>query len=279
MSTQTAIMGYSSLPPSERWHLARKLLLLFLLAVALTLGLVILFQERPDFPLLLFNILSDTGLGVSAGLGARLVLRRRHGLMRGLASAAVVLCGLILLGALTEWRAGIGPLRGADWLAWLHRRWPFAQVATDLVDVSHLVIGVNTSWIALRAWSSAGRAPRAAARPAAPLRSPPRPALRPSLLSGAASPMPRPRPVGHIRAPAPLPAARRRSAAARHRSLGRGRLQIQFSTYEEHRCPYCLEVVRRNDARGVVECKVCHALHHKDCWDITGACQVPHLNT
>jgi hypothetical protein len=29
----------------------------------------------------------------------------------------------------------------------------------------------------------------------------------------------------------------------------------------------------------VVECDVCHALHHKDCWDITGFCQVPHLNS
>ncbi len=278
MSTQTAIMGYSSPLPSERWHLARKLLLLFLLTVALTLGLVILFQERPDFPLLLFNILSDTGLGVSAGLGARLVLRRRHGLIRGLASAAVVLSGLILLGALTEWRAGIGPLSGADWSQLLRWRWPFSHLATDLVDVSHMVIGINTSWMALRAWNPAGRTLPAALRSAAPLRGPERSAApRPVLLSGAASPMRSPRPAGRIRAPAP--AARRRSAARRHRNLGQGRLQIQFSTYEEHRCPYCLEVVRRNDARGVVECKVCHALHHKDCWDITGACQVPHLNT
>jgi hypothetical protein len=29
----------------------------------------------------------------------------------------------------------------------------------------------------------------------------------------------------------------------------------------------------------VVECEVCHTLHHKDCWDVTGICQVPHLNT
>jgi hypothetical protein len=45
---------------------------------------------------------------------------------------------------------------------------------------------------------------------------------------------------------------------------------------EEHRCPYCLEVVHRNDPRGVVICDICHAYHHKDCWDITGRCQVPH---
>jgi hypothetical protein len=27
----------------------------------------------------------------------------------------------------------------------------------------------------------------------------------------------------------------------------------------------------------VVECEICHTLHHADCWAITGACQVPHF--
>jgi hypothetical protein len=44
----------------------------------------------------------------------------------------------------------------------------------------------------------------------------------------------------------------------------------------EHRCPYCLEPVAQNDARGVKICSVCGAWHHQDCWDITGHCQVPH---
>jgi hypothetical protein len=44
----------------------------------------------------------------------------------------------------------------------------------------------------------------------------------------------------------------------------------------EHRCPYCLEPVAQNDARGVKICSVCAAWHHQDCWDITGHCQVPH---
>jgi hypothetical protein len=46
--------------------------------------------------------------------------------------------------------------------------------------------------------------------------------------------------------------------------------------FEEHRCPYCLQEVKVNDSRGVKICKVCGAWHHKDCWDITGHCQVPH---
>lgn len=51
---------------------------------------------------------------------------------------------------------------------------------------------------------------------------------------------------------------------------------LRLSGTEEHRCPYCLEVVEANDPRGVVICEICHAYHHKDCWDITGRCQVPH---
>lgn len=44
----------------------------------------------------------------------------------------------------------------------------------------------------------------------------------------------------------------------------------------EHRCPFCLEVVEKNDPRGVKICKVCHTHHHADCWAVTGACQAPH---
>jgi hypothetical protein len=44
----------------------------------------------------------------------------------------------------------------------------------------------------------------------------------------------------------------------------------------EHRCPFCLEIVEKNDPRGVKICKICHTYHHADCWDVTGTCQVPH---
>lgn len=67
-----------------------------------------------------------------------------------------------------------------------------------------------------------------------------------------------------------------RSKSRRRRSRSKS---IQFAVVEEHRCPYCLDAVTRNDARGVKECEVCHTLHHADCWAITGVCQVPHLNT
>jgi ribosomal protein L37AE/L43A len=78
--------------------------------------------------------------------------------------------------------------------------------------------------------------------------------------------------AGRIRpmkaAPVIAPKRRRRSRKAR----------VQLALVEEHRCPYCLETVTRTDPNGVVECTICHTLHHKDCWNITGTCQVPHLN-
>jgi hypothetical protein len=70
------------------------------------------------------------------------------------------------------------------------------------------------------------------------------------------------------------PTVRPKKKRASHRKP-----KIQFALVEEHRCPYCLDAVSRNDARGVKECEVCHTLHHADCWAITGVCQVPHLNT
>ena len=48
---------------------------------------------------------------------------------------------------------------------------------------------------------------------------------------------------------------------------------------EEDRCPYCLDLIERRDARGVVRCRVCGTPHHRDCWEEGGGlCQVPHLN-
>jgi len=54
---------------------------------------------------------------------------------------------------------------------------------------------------------------------------------------------------------------------------------IKLSNQIEQHCPYCLEIVLPGDARGVVKCPECGAWHHKDCWDVTGTCQVAHKHT
>jgi hypothetical protein len=68
-------------------------------------------------------------------------------------------------------------------------------------------------------------------------------------------------------------------ATSRRKRLSSRKPKLQISVFEEHRCPFCLDVVKRNDPRGIKECEVCHSLHHADCWNITGMCQVPHLNS
>jgi hypothetical protein len=47
----------------------------------------------------------------------------------------------------------------------------------------------------------------------------------------------------------------------------------------EDRCPYCLDMIKKNDPRGVVVCEICETPHHADCWEAGGKCQVPHLIT
>jgi hypothetical protein len=54
------------------------------------------------------------------------------------------------------------------------------------------------------------------------------------------------------------------------------RKDVKLLGETEHRCPYCLELVKKNDERGVVICPECKTWHHKDCWDVTGSCQVAH---
>lgn len=292
---------YNSDDDPERWHLVRRLLLLFLLVIALSLGLVILFRQKSNIPLLLFNVLADVSLGLLIGLGTRLVLRHRHWFIQGAASAAMVVIGLAVLGYFTNWKSGIGPFQAGfvkvNWLDWAHISLALPlqldRSKMDLLDLAHLVIGIDTSFVALRAWKrsssysgqSNSYAPRVRSRARAhpvrsavasnasvsnfhsPVVSNARPAIKKKKSSG--------RPVISMRTADPKPS---RSRSRAWNPLRR-KPALQLAVYEEHRCPFCLEIVTRDDPRGTVECQVCHALHHKDCWDITGTCQVPHLNT
>jgi hypothetical protein len=69
---------------------------------------------------------------------------------------------------------------------------------------------------------------------------------------------------------------RRRTSAPKSGNHGEG---PRVLSVVEDRCPYCFDVIKRNDPRGVQVCEVCGTPHHADCWAITGKCQVPHLNT
>lgn len=286
MLAQTATMSQTnSSRTATRSFFFPKLLLLFLLVTASAFGLTQLFRAKPDYPLWLQNWFAVTTLAVVAGFGSRWVLNRRSGFIRFIVAMATYLCGLFLLGFLSEWKYGIGPFKF----------WPkqvdvdgLAQVAAGLV----IFLLVFLAWrkrspsiaqAVAAAQSISTPAPKVERTPArkpspAPAKSANRKSilgfLRPAQVSvkktrtGRASSKNKVKPG---RAPTPVSQKKSRS--------WRGRPKVQLAIVEEHRCPFCLEAVSRIDPRGVVECDVCHTLHHKDCWEITGVCQVPHYNS
>lgn len=308
---------YESEHMDEAWHLLRKVFLLLLVVTAAALGLVILSRQKSNVPLVLFNLLADASLGLLVGLATRFALRERHQVIQGLAAAAVSLVGLALLGYFTNWKSGIGPFQAGlvtvHWLNAVHLPIPlqlpleFGRSGMDIVDLIHAVIAVDMAWIALRVWKQSGERlttgsqaptprvrhqvqPRAAqvVEPAAPppaspvavvVATPRAPAV--SAGSGSRARIKRKKAERAIVAKAtpavrPMRSRPRRNSSARRSSPA---AVVRLAVHEEHRCPYCLEPVSRNDPRGTVECQICHTLHHKDCWDITGNCQVPHLTT
>ncbi len=64
-----------------------------------------------------------------------------------------------------------------------------------------------------------------------------------------------------------------------HGILPASRAAIKLVGAEEHRCPYCLELVDETQKDEVVVCPICNTVHHKSCWEITGTCQVPHIHS
>lgn len=71
--------------------------------------------------------------------------------------------------------------------------------------------------------------------------------------------------------PASLPVALPRKHPGR-----RTHHPVRLIGREELRCPYCLQLIEPHERRRMVVCPICHAAHHKECWEITGSCQVPH---
>ncbi len=306
-----AMSTYEPERTDEAWHLLRKVFLLLLVATAAALGLVLLSRQRTSVPLVLFNMLADASLGLLAGFATRFVLKDRNIFLQGLASAAVSLVGLAVLGYFTGWRNGIGPFQAGQvrvhWLDAMHiplsLPLQFGRSAMDVLDLLHAVVAIDTSWIALRVWKQ--QAPRLSDQVLAPLPSVRRPARsrrsratpEPVVVAPAVVPVIAPAPKALASSGSGSRARIRRKKAERglgskgtsalrpvrsrpRRSTSRhSRPAVHLAIHEEHRCPYCLEPVSRNDPRGTVECQICHTLHHKDCWDITGNCQVPHLTT
>ncbi len=322
-------MSHFDTPPTVRQSsdsLFRKLVLLLLLMGAAVLWIVIWFKQGTDFPLLLSTFFADASLGLIAGFGARIFLRNRDGFVRYFVAILMVVIGMYLIGALTNWVLGIGPIVWEQKFAeQLHQvkfnsnfvheinslgigsRVLFDFSKLDWADAAHLVVSLMTAVLALQAWrrTNTTTLPVHNYEPVyEPVEIAPMPAPAPRVSrsrrtrrgtassngraragrAGGASARQRTNSQPRARAHSnngSHPMVRKMEPVLRPKKkrLFQRKPKIQLALVEEHRCPYCLDPVSRNDPRGVKECEVCHTLHHADCWAITGVCQVPHLNT
>jgi hypothetical protein len=328
MAMRVATMGPmtsvdTSTSAREQDNLFRKLVLLFLLITAAVLWTVLLFKQETNFPLLLSTFFTDASLGLIAGFGSRILLRNRDWFVRFLVALFTAVIGMIMIGSLTNWVLGIGPIKLEGKFAEQIQEINFNQNVfehiqslqigsrplldvrkMDWADLVHLEISILMMILSLYAWRSttSTSTPQAVeVVEVTPLPTPsPRSTTRsrrgrrttsasnggahvqlPGLTHSGPSPMPQPRTRSNngSRSTVLREAKKVKDSVVRpKRKRSRRKPQIQFAIVEEHRCPYCLDAVSRTDPRGVEECKVCHTLHHADCWAITGICQVPHLN-
>ena len=243
---------------------------------------------------------TTAGLGLISGFAVRRALRHRARLLQTLASFVALSVGLLTLGLITQGQAGIGPLDPA-------------RTGPDWRGLGQMALAAAANCLALWAWQPKLARPSRADRWQA-LRTRIRERWEASALERGLGRVrdwwgqTRAR-LGSIQLPtasSPLPRARVRldttprseskwNVFARFREwLGRRKasldesaqiandrsaVHIRFTGWEEHRCPYCLELVERGGLRGVEVCPICHTWHHADCWAVTGVCQVPHHHT
>ncbi len=256
MRIETMSIPPASQDDSLRAVLLRKLLMLILSLVGAAL-VVAIFLKQIHSPLHVLQVfLSDLMLGLIAGYSARKMFQKQMGLLRFSSACTAYICAEVLLGFFTGWQFGIGPLK-------IHAS------NIDWIGLGQLLVGVGTIALTLDAWQRPVEvviAPAQKIVTALP-RSRRQPVQRPRRARSAGT---RVQPAPAVSVAVPVKAKRKR--------ITRRKPRLQFSAEVENRCPYCLELIEPNDPRGTVECKICHTLHHADCWAITGTCQVPHLN-
>ncbi len=242
--------------PLEPVHivLARKVILLSLLMIVAALGLVLLLRHIHIYSLIFPHILSDAAMGLIAGISARWVLRNQTVFLRIASILAFLVGGLELLGWFTGWQIGFSPLK-------------LGLSTVDWYSLGQLLLAAGISLLTLYAWTQPTPAP---VQPTPMPKSTKRPA-------GPRKPLQKRRRPARSRSKTAPAVEADLSSDLKDKTNTQLKPQLQLSDEEEHRCPYCLELIDIDDPRGTVECKICHTLHHADCWAITGACQVPHF--
>ena len=289
MSIRTATMSNSYSPATRQTGFFRKLIvtLLFVVGIASFMALLNVYQKNlSSFWMTVFAILS---IGLACGASSRITFYHQSGFVRFIVIILVLPLALFVLGVLTNWQMGIGPLNA----------WARGVIPQD--ELIQLGGAFLVAFICLEAWwkpasvirDSAGVQHSTRNREETPL-SPAIQSVQPRQHSQSRESLSvQPKKNSHLKfMKASKPRSRKAAVGdelflthtalptrSRRNRLFSRKPNLQISLYEEHRCPFCLEEVKRNDPRGVKKCDVCNSLHHADCWAVTGMCQVPHLNT
>jgi ribosomal protein L37AE/L43A len=255
----------------EAFILAVRLVLVILPVVAAGILLLLLFLQNTTVNLVIFGFTATLCLGLLAGFLARLILKKSTFALRFLAAAVALFAGMVVMYLISSGMMGLSP---------------YIRTAIDWYGLVQIGIGLGAAFIALNGFrrkqvqvdmvipgststdSNASKQPlvvsAAAATMITPLPGRRKSSTRKSKSTTTKAAEKKRLVVGKKAASKSTPVARR------------SRKKVTLAAFDEHRCPYCLDEVKRNDPRGVVVCPICKAYHHKDCWDITGRCQVPH---
>jgi hypothetical protein len=295
MSIRAATMSnsYSSTP--RRPGFFRKLVVTLLFVVGIASSMALFHTHQKNLSVFWMTVLAILSISVAAGSAARINFYQSSILIRFFVMLLALPLGLFTLGVLTNWQIGIGPLNP----------WADGNIPQD--ELIQLTGAFIVALICLAAWRKPSpkiiaevveaqpvvrrsREPITPAVVAAPIVAAPVQSRHSSRASKARSQPKTPPRLKFMKAQKVRSKTRPRAEKlilSQTRAPSRSKLRrlfnrkpnLQISLYEEHRCPFCLEEVKANDPRGVKKCEVCNTLHHADCWEITGFCQVPHLNT
>ena len=253
--------------PPEPFYLtfSRKAVLLLLLMITSAIALVaLLLQARVSIPVLAF-ILSDALLGLAAGFSVRWILPRKVLVLRIGSAVTFIIGTLALLGWFTGWVFGIDLFRAG-------------HIRVNWWELGQTLLATGFALLALYAWQ---RPTRTVASVSTIKTMQKVPHVRRKMQKRPNRPQ-KPRPASPIISQVIQPSSQEvatQPVKPKRKRLGHSKPKLLLSNQVEHRCPYCLELVEPGDLRGVMECEICHTLHHADCWAIAGACQVPHFTT
>jgi hypothetical protein len=262
---------------------------LVMLTVMVAAGaLTLLFGLALKLPFFLLSALVLTSLAMIAALSARVLLRNYTRALRLFSALVALLGGLLIIGFITRGAVGVNftePSSSPNWASLMQ------FIGSGLV-----------TWLMLQAWTKPIRLKENGSSDHKKIKAQnPRqflPAIRMPQIKMPRIRIPYSFPnikgIGKIlgkyswlsqwrsnHESLPEQQVRLKTSAPKHLSknhqLNRRLEPVKLVGIEEHNCPFCLEPVIKKDPRGLKICSSCKTWHHADCWDMTGECQVPHL--